>query len=283
MKFGLLQSALRELKAVLSAPRLWIVFAAVVALFTVTGPFGTYGRLPLPTRLGYWLSIHAIAWLICLSVVVVVNRLLERLVAASLARMLVGGVVATPLIALGIIAVDMATLGDRFSRDALVAQIGIALPVTLLMCLFVWLVMDTRQGRSQPESPGPGPLSHAPEAAPRAAEPVARPRLLDRLDPQVRAPVLHLRVEDHYVDVVTRRGHQLVLMRFSDALLEIDGCAGLRVHRSHWVAADAVERILSDNGRLVLELVDGTRVPVSRPYVASVRNRLSDRPTGGIA
>ena len=62
MSNGLLQSTLREMHTLLIRPRLWLVFAVVVSLFVLTGPFGTYERLAFPTRLGYWLVLHAVTW-----------------------------------------------------------------------------------------------------------------------------------------------------------------------------------------------------------------------------
>jgi DNA-binding LytR/AlgR family response regulator len=56
------------------------------------------------------------------------------------------------------------------------------------------------------------------------------------------------------------------LMRFSDALAELDGLAGLQVHRSHWVAGCAVVEMKKQNGRCVVVLQNGTEVPVSRAY-----------------
>ena len=97
-------------------------------------------------------------------------------------------------------------------------------------------------------------------------EPVAAPRLLQRLDQGKRGAVQHLSVRDHYVVVHTDHGQSTLLMRFADALAELDGLDGMRVHRSHWVARGAVtgqERIA---GKLHLRLSDGKLVPVSRSY-----------------
>ena len=77
--------------------------------------------------------------------------------------------------------------------------------------------------------------------------------------------------------MVTTRGHALVLVRFADAVAETAPEAGMQVHRSHWVADRAVERLLSQDGRLSLLLVNGRRIPVSRPYVADARDRFSGR------
>ena len=94
MNAPVLQLTLRQLQAFYSRPRLWIVFGVVVALFTVTGPFGTYDRLPFATRLGYWLANHAMSWFCALFFVTLFNVALERRIGHSLPRMLIGAAVA---------------------------------------------------------------------------------------------------------------------------------------------------------------------------------------------
>lgn len=92
------------------------------------------------------------------------------------------------------------------------------------------------------------------------------PRLVERLPDEVRAPVLSLSAQDHYVEVRTEKGETRLLLRFSDALEELDPADGLQVHRSHWVSRGAVKGARRDNGRVFLDLVDGSSVPVSRKY-----------------
>ena len=60
-------------------------------------------------------------------------------------------------------------------------------------------------------------------------------------------------------------------MRFADAIRETDGVNGLQIHRSHWVALDAVAGTHRHNGRLFLAMQDGTRLPVSRSRAEEVR------------
>lgn len=86
-----------------------------------------------------------------------------------------------------------------------------------------------------------------------------------------RGKLLALSVADHYVDIVTDRGKALVLMRFADAIRETGGVAGLQIHRSHWVAREAVVRSHRAGGKLLLELSNGLRLPVSRSFLPEVR------------
>lgn len=83
--------------------------------------------------------------------------------------------------------------------------------------------------------------------------------------------IVSLQAEDHYVRVVTERGNALVRYRFSDALNEVRSMPGIQVHRSHWVAVGAVERVRSDAKGHRLVLKDGTEVPVSRSNIGVLR------------
>jgi DNA-binding LytR/AlgR family response regulator len=49
------------------------------------------------------------------------------------------------------------------------------------------------------------------------------------------------------------------------------GALGRRVHRSWWVAADAVEGVERDGQRLLLRLSDNRCVPVGRTYRDGLR------------
>jgi DNA-binding LytR/AlgR family response regulator len=74
-------------------------------------------------------------------------------------------------------------------------------------------------------------------------------------------------MQDHYVEVHTAAGSELLLLRFRDALREVEDVDGLQVHRSHWVARNAVVGVeRRGGGRIVLRLVNGSRVPVSRSF-----------------
>jgi len=60
-------------------------------------------------------------------------------------------------------------------------------------------------------------------------------------------------------------------MRLADAMRETGAIPGLQIHRSHWVARDAVVRTHRADGKLLLELSNGMRLPVSRGFLPQVR------------
>jgi len=108
-------------------------------------------------------------------------------------------------------------------------------------------------------------------AAPAPAPGRSLPPILERVSLPQRGRLLALTVEDHYVDIVTDRGKTLVLMRLADAIREASGVDSLQIHRSHWVARDAVVRPHRAAGKLSLELSNGLRLPVSRGFLPQVK------------
>lgn len=79
-------------------------------------------------------------------------------------------------------------------------------------------------------------------------------------------------MQDHYVEVKTKLGAQLVLMRFSDALEELTDQPGWRIHRSHWVAEDVVADIRREGRKTFIVTTDDSELPVSRTYLSALRN-----------
>lgn len=58
----MLTSILEELGVFARSIRLWLTFAAVVLIFSITGPYGTGDTLGFAPRFGYWFLIHLGAW-----------------------------------------------------------------------------------------------------------------------------------------------------------------------------------------------------------------------------
>jgi hypothetical protein len=100
------------------------------------------------------------------------------------------------------------------------------------------------------------------------------PKFLERLPLKLRGgEVWAVEAEDHYLRLHTSKGQDLILMRLSDAVAELEGIEGAQVHRSWWVARDAIADARRGDGRATLTLKDGSQVPVSRTYAAMLRDR----------
>lgn len=109
--------------------------------------------------------------------------------------------------------------------------------------------------------------THAPGPADRTAS-----RFPERLPARLRgAAIRAVQAEDHYLRIHTDRGSDLILMRLSDALEELQGLEGAQTHRSWWVAREAVRDVARSDGRAVLTLEGGLTAPVSRRYARALR------------
>jgi len=92
-----------------------------------------------------------------------------------------------------------------------------------------------------------------------------------RLPLEKRGCLIRLEAQDHYLNVVTKAGSALLLMRLQDAVEALAGLQGLQVHRSHWVALSAVAAHRRDKGRDFLVLTNGDEVPISRSFRPDVK------------
>lgn len=269
-----LQSALRDLQVFLLSPRYWLTVAVVVAVFTISGPFGTLQSMaPIP-RLGFWLLLHGLAFAVAVIFAVAANALLAPFLASKLVRMMIGSALAALPIGFWIVLLQAGFVHDPITLAQFGQQVAVSVPLCLIFCVLIVLTTGTPAVQ-----PAGGPASAAPasgiDAAGPPIPPARIPPLLARLRPENRGTILHLTVEDHYTAVTTARGQELVLLRFSDAMKELGDTDGLQVHRSHWVAKTHVERLAREDGRLVIMLKGGKAIPVSRTFAAQVRAAFS--------
>ena len=99
-------------------------------------------------------------------------------------------------------------------------------------------------------------------------------KFLQRLPLKLRGgEIWAVEAEDHYLRLHTSKGQDLILMRLSDAIDELQGIEGAQVHRSWWVAREAITEAVRGDGRATLTLKDGADVPVSRTYARLLRER----------
>lgn len=107
-------------------------------------------------------------------------------------------------------------------------------------------------------------------AAPVGTAPARFP---DRLPMKLRGATIHaVESEDHYLRIHTDRGSDLILMRLSDALIELEGLEGAQTHRGWWVARDAVRGASRGDGRATLTLEGDILAPVSCRYAKALRD-----------
>lgn len=106
-------------------------------------------------------------------------------------------------------------------------------------------------------------------------------RIASYLPPRLKeAKIEALSAEDHYVRIHTNRGTHLVLMRFGDAVALMPRNEGARIHRSWWIAANAVTGIVRNKRSAIIQLETGTEARASRTGLAELKRlgfRLQDQ------
>lgn len=100
----------------------------------------------------------------------------------------------------------------------------------------------------------------------------AHSQFMERLPAKYHAAELFaITSQDHYLEVYTNRGKELILMRLSDALKELSNVDGMQTHRSWWVARTGIADSARKNGKHLLVLKSGEKVPISRSYTKAAK------------
>ena len=245
-----LHFAKRETQALVRRPKLWVGLLAAGIVLGIAGPFGTEEAMRVLPRIIYWSAIATITFLTGSLIALAIERAFAASKLSPWAISTLAGFAIGIVVALEIILLNWATFGLSLRAPGYAAPLAMnAIVVSIVISLAARFI--------------------APEPA---SKPQAAPRLLDRLPFEKRGRLVALSVSDHYVDVITTKGQELLLMRLSDAILETAPEAGLQVHRSHWVALSAVETARRDGARAILTLSNGTEIPVSRTYLPTVKD-----------
>jgi hypothetical protein len=235
-----------------------LITLALALLLALIGPFGTFAELDLPQRLAYWLSIFAANGLQVFGALI----LMAWWRGAHWPPLAIG-------VAAGFLASIPATVEvvglELIFRPRLPVNwpdtFGNVLVLTEAITVTVVVVRNRMIQLARVEQPPP--------ATDRPAE--RGDGLMRRIKPEARGALWALEMEDHYLRVHTSTGNDLILHRLSDALSEVEGLDGMQVHRSYWVAREAVQTTERDGRKLQLVLKNGLKVPVSRNNVAALR------------
>lgn len=234
--------------------RTLLVAGAVGLFLSFVGAFGSYG-VPFYLRAPYMV---AIAWIGAL-IGTLCFRLATRFAWTSGHRYLqgsIGGLMMTLPMGLIVWGATYAIPRNGAPLSALPGYILVSAVMCQVMTLFA--VMMNRNANliaTAAQSGDKGP-----------------PKFLDRLPLKLRrAEIWAVEAEDHYLRLHTSKGQDLILLRLADALDELDGIEGAQVHRSWWVARDAIADAKRGDGRATLTLKDGSEVPVSRTYAKLIR------------
>ncbi len=243
----------------LFSPLTVFIWLASIIVATIASPFGTSVIAEWPMRAVYWLVI--------VSVSVVIGYAIR---AVSIALVGIRRPVLLDVVMIVLILLVITPVIWGFTRIARFIPETDLMPLSVVAGYVILCASVIVVGRRvMPGFEGP-PVDIVRETA---TEPIVQPsrahppRILRRLEPGMHGQILRLTANDHFVEIATVNGIASLRMRLTDAIAEMEPVIGYCVHRSHWVAHDAIVRVERQNTqKLYVVLANGEQIPVSRKY-----------------
>ena len=233
--------ALREWHGAL---RFWVFGWLLASLICVVArPFYT-DQLSLVSAVGYWLLINGMAVIIMFGVLRVFGDMMsEKFALVALVGSTVFSLLFTPVLMF----VNETLYGFDLETHFFLSNFLISMVIFGI----VWI------------------------ARPRTstASPLYAPTFENRLSKHQSAQLWAISAEDHYLNVQTDQGSELILMRLSDALGELSHRDGVQIHRSHWVARAAI----ANSSASSVTLHNGKTLPISRSNAAKAKAFFAQR------
>lgn len=232
-----------------------VMLVAMGVLLGFLGPFDS-DSAPTGTRYAYWTLCMLGGGLIAIAV----DEAFGRRLPVMWKRVVVVSTLATPLVALFVLTTQCFLFGEVLRWPVYLQLLWQVWPIMLAAMTVRALVWRRMPVRIEARTIVTPPLPEA-EAAFRR-----------RLSAKRRgARLIAIEAHDHYLKVHTDAGVELIALRFSDAMDDLKQAHGWRVHRSWWVAADAIEAVRWRRGGGEITLPGDLRAPVSRTCSARLK------------
>ncbi|MGR6432832.1 LytTR family DNA-binding domain-containing protein [Rhizobium sp. PAMB 3174] len=252
-----LQLALREMQDEFSSWRTWGALALVAVLLVVSGPFQTMTTLSLPQRSLYWGALVVATFVAGNFVGTWWNYVVLERGWRQPWRFMTVGVSAGIPAAIAVTAINVAAFGWQMLAPAQIVELT-AYSVFISVLVAGLFALYSRSADEVPVGINAGAED-------------GLPAILRRLPLPKRGRLVSISVSDHYVEVTTLKGRELLLMRLRDAVAECPPEKGLQIHRSHWIALDGVKHVYRSGGKVMVETVTGDHLPISRSFLAEAR------------
>lgn len=266
-----LQLTIREMTQQATSPKFWAGMFAVVCILTVSAPFSTDLRFTSPQLFFYWGGIAISTYFCATFVLMMTLRKLRLLGKPETFSRVIASLASAGTVTALVIFINTVVIGDHdFDWEAYVflgvSCILISLAVDIIFFVAHDTLEDAKASSSTVDVASDAILNETPKAA---------SAFYQRLPKSLGTDVISLQAQDHYVDVKTTLGSELILIRLSDAIQELGEDHGVQTHRSWWVMTKHVVDQKRVEGKPHLLLSDGSLVPISRTYSANVKTALA--------
>lgn len=250
-----------------------MVFAAMALFLTVLAPFGTHYMQPIWVRGGYWVAmIFGGAGIATLN-----SGLWARFSDLEQSRPFSWAVLGLILTTSIPITLMVSVVGSFFSFEIGGQDYAFGTGGADFLTLFLYVVTITAAitiGSYFVEQTYE--LRHAlvlaeeranelHRANPESDESLSRTDFAMRLSLHLRqSELVSVSSDDHYLEVVASNGREQIRCTMAEAVEELAAVNGRLIHRSHWVARNAIHQVIRNGGKAFVQLNDERQLPISR-------------------
>ncbi len=262
--------------ATLASTMGWLPYLSLCAVglvigLTSIGPSASEGLGTL-NRMTFW-AAHVIPALAILSVTQIVIGGIEPLSAQrGIVQVVLSAVIASILFAPVALGIDSVFAGEGALDDngqSIFIRLGSELAHFFVPLVLIWSLINA-PSLLQLERAGPRtPAERMKEPAPVDAREVAE--FWSRVPGRLGQNLVALSAELHYLRVFTTEGDTLILFPFGRAVDQLQDENGMQIHRSHWIALDQIDEVVTRDGRMFCEMIGGLTLPVSRSYRSALK------------
>lgn len=247
--------------------RLGIFVAALLSvgvLLGLIGPVGTFDDMSPPIRIVYWVTLVVLNGFQANAAILLSAHLLPAPKWPVTVPVVAGSVLCSLLGTMEVLGLDYLLRPAPVLGGNDFAEVYFFVLIITLVLSYLFAIGSLRKFALAPyiandESDGATPVGAVP--------------FFKRLPAKLGTELICLEVEDHYVRAHTSLGNEMILMRLRDAIAELDGFDGTQVHRSYWVAKQAIISGQRSGEGALLTMSNGMEVPVSRSRMRELRDR----------
>lgn len=265
---------MREISEKMPKDERILVFGMATFVCVFLGPFDTITDLHLWERVAFWtIAVTSVGMVIELCMIAVLESRWSRKLHIGL-KLVIGAMIGAVPGTSFMVAINMLFRPEHLSTQNFpVLWIKVTIMALLIAGLehLLWILFRSKQS---------GELNEVSRTDTQDAPPdtVALPRLFSRLPDKLReGQIISMSMQDHYVEISTTLGSEMLLMRLGDAIDLLDGMAGAQTHRSHWVARGHVVSMAKAGRRHELMLSNGAKLPVSKSYKPAIEALLNEK------